>query len=90
MIKVFALLWIVWTVVVKFFGSPRGVASKKFLAEETKMEHQEIVTSTLKGLKEKKAELSAEDYKVAAAHAYKVIKAQYKLILETLEREMDA
>jgi len=88
MIKVVALLWIVWTVVAKFFGSPRGVASKNILAEETKMEHQEIVTSTLKGLKEKKAELSPDDYKVAAAHAYKVIKAQYKLILEILEREM--
>jgi hypothetical protein len=89
MLKALALLWIVWTVVLKFFGSPRGVVSKNILAEETKMEHQEIVTSTLKGLKEKKAVLSAEDYKVAAAHAYKVVKAQYKLILELLEKEMD-
>jgi hypothetical protein len=87
MLQVFALLWIVWTVVLKYFGSPRGVSSKNLLAEETKMEHHEIVTAALKTLKEKKAVLSPEEYKVASAHAFKVIKAQYKLLLEFLEKE---
>jgi len=90
MLKVFALLWIVWTVVLKYFGSPRGVSSKNLLAEETKMEHWEIISSTLAGLRESKKTDTPEEHREKVTNALKVVKAQYKKVVETLEAEMTA
>jgi hypothetical protein len=87
MIRDLVLIGFIFVVVLKYFGSPRGVFSKNLLTESIKMEHHEIVTSVLTELREKKKTLTSEEYRIAATHAFKVIKAQYKLLVEYLERE---
>jgi hypothetical protein len=83
-----AVCIVVFFTILKYFGSPRGVVQKEFLAEDIKMEHWEIISSTLQGLRETKATDTREQRLVKLNHAIKIIKAQYQKVLDTLEKEL--